>query len=250
MANLFSELFHQMDDRSRLNAAKTLAASGKMTKARRSLIEVLTDREERFGEKSLESLEVLLWLADLHLAQATAHLELALLLLGQICSPGTVCQYSQNVFYLGNYRLIEQAIEKELQRSYSVLKYAEREIEKSARKGELEIRLQIALLQIADCFTLIPGCTKDTSDSYSFAQLRQLRFSKALARAESLATQTPGYRELNTFDYLVEVVNLYGSQSADYVFICKAARLQANADEQRALLIEYEAAMTLYGRPA
>lgn len=250
MANLFFELFHQLDDNGRLNKARRLTDLGKMSKARRGLFEVLTNREERFGEKSPECIEVFIWIAGLHFVRASENLELALFLLRNISQQGFVSQYPRIAHsYMTRYVSVSEAINKELRSSHSVLRYAEKQLEEVSLGGVIAIRLQIALLQIDDCFSG-EYASRDQLSSSCSAKLRKERVSIAFAQAESLLTQTPDYRKLDCIDYLVEFVVLQNSQSSDSEYSTRAARLKTKTEEQRALLVEYEAELTLYTRPA
>lgn len=252
MANLLFEIFYQLDDSSHLNQAKKLAALGKMAKARKSLFEVFSSREERFGEKSPESIEVLLWIAEIHLQQAKAHLDFALILLCRMRDFDSSSQRFCNTYIYqhlySSYRSINSAMNKELQSSHSVLRYAEREIEGARRKGELEIRIQIALFQIEDCLNCPPRNSKGVLDSRSSGTIRRERILRAFDQAETLLAHTPGYSELNCIEYLVDFVVLHCSQSSDSDCLIRAAELKAKAEEERALLIEYEAEVTLRAR--
>lgn len=203
--------------------AKYLAFDGKMPRARRLIFQSMVERADRHGEDSDESLETLLWLAEIHFEKAIAALITGYILL-QLAAHS-------------HYRWLAPALSSlkraaaNLSSARSALHYAERRIAEKPRASVFYARLELALFLINEAMCEEASCN---------------HLHKCIDVVQKLLTDSCDYRLLDTVEELVELIYAHFSEASEYAAI--ARQLAARAEEERALQAKHAAEMEILVR--
>ena len=204
--------------------AKQLAFDGKMPKARKLIFQSLVERADWHGENSDESLETLLWLAEIHYGKAIAALNTGHILL----QLAVACH---RLYWAAAISSLKNA-NANLSSARSALNYAERQIGEQPRTSLFFARLELTLFLL----------NKTIGEEASLKHLH-----KCIDVVQKLLTDSCEYRLLDTVDELVELIYVHYSEAGEYAAI--ARQLAARAEEERALQEKHAAEMEILLRP-
>ncbi|MBI5173845.1 MAG: hypothetical protein SFV17_08205 [Candidatus Obscuribacter sp.] len=204
--------------------AKHLAFDGKMPRARKLIFQSMVERADRHGEDSDESLETLLWLAEIHFQKAVAALNTGRTLL-QLAPD---CHYRWLTIAIS----VLKRADADLSSARSALQYAERQIDEKPRVSLFYARLELAL------FLLKESMVEEVSLDH---------LHKCIEVVQKLLKDSCDYRLLETVDELVELIYVHFSEASEYAAI--ARQLAVRAEEERALQEKHAAEMEILFRP-
>lgn len=228
-SSLFEWIF-KIDDYRLFLRARREARSGLMSKARRTIFQILVNREERSGAKSPESLEALVWLARIYFERAEFSLCLA-------CSVLESRQpVENNIFRLNFFLSASHSLVKDLKLCRSTMKYALAKIEENSPVSEIFIRFQIARIILYHCLCE-PGASDGADRDY---------LASAINMAWLLLNNDPGFPALDTVDNLVWLI--YDIYFADASCMETADLLWSKSQGLRRQSDELMAQAVLYGR--